>query len=403
MVDWRKNLWALAFGVMISSSSYTMVIPFLPVFLLELGVTSGQVNLWSGVLFAASFFVSALMAPYWGRCADRTGRRRMVMRAGFSLAAVYLLGALVRNPVELLMVRILQGFASGFVPASMAIVASSAPKSELGSSLGFMQTALLLGGIMGPLAGGILSHLFGLRLSFVVSAVIIFAGTLLVRMLVKEPPEFQTVCENSIIEDFKLALRNHRLAKALLLLLIVQVATMILQPLLTLYVAELQGNRAGAVLASGVVYSLSGVAGAIAAPFWGRLGQRQGFLKILIIGFSGAGLFVIGQFLVTDIYGFGLLQFMFGLCIVGVYPAINTIAVSASEPEFQGRTFGLTTTANQLGAMAGPLLGGVVSSWLGIRPVFLLSGGLLVIMGLLVYLDSVQHKFSGQQAEKACR
>lgn len=399
MLEWRKNLWVLAFGAMTASSSYTMVIPFLPVYLLDLGVASAQVNMWSGIVFSVTFLISALMAPYWGRCADRTGRRRMIMRAGFSLAVVYFLGALVRNPVELLIVRILQGFANGFVPASMAIVASSVPADRLGSSLGFMQTALLIGSIMGPLAGGVLSHLFGMRLSFVISAFAILAGTIMVRALVKEPANVQRVSESSIAEDFKLALGNQSLVRMLLLLFIVQVATMILQPLMALYVAELQGSWDGAVLASGIIYSLAGVAGAIAAPLWGRLGQSRGFLKILIIGFLGAGLFVLGQFVVADVYGFSLLQFMFGLFIVGVYPAINTIAVSANEPEFQGRTFGLTTTANQLGSMVGPLLGGVVSSWLGIRPVFLLSGSLLVTVGLLVFLGSLRKKLTGCHAK----
>lgn len=399
MLEWRKNLWVLAFGAMTASSSYTMVIPFLPVYLLDLGVASAQVNMWSGIVFSVTFLISALMAPYWGRCADRTGRRRMIMRAGFSLAVVYFLGALVRNPVELLIVRILQGFANGFVPASMAIVASSVPADRLGSSLGFMQTALLIGSIMGPLAGGVLSHLFGMRLSFVISAFAILAGTIMVRALVKEPANVQRVSESSIAEDFKLALGNQSLVRMLLLLFIVQVATMILQPLMALYVAELQGSWDGAVLASGIIYSLAGVAGAIAAPLWGRLGQSRGFLKILIIGFLGAGLFVLGQFVVADLYGFSLLQFMFGLFIVGVYPAINTIAVSANEPEFQGRTFGLTTTANQLGSMVGPLLGGVVSSWLGIRPVFLLSGSLLVTVGLLVFLGSLRKKLTGCHAK----
>lgn len=399
MLEWRKNLWVLAFGVMTASSSYTMVIPFLPVYLLDLGVDSGQVNMWSGIVFSVTFFISALMAPYWGRCADRTGRRRMIMRAGFSLAVVYFLGALVRTPVELLIMRILQGFANGFVPASMAIVASSVPADRLGASLGFMQTALLIGSIMGPLAGGVLSHLFGMRLSFVISAFAILAGTIMVRALVKEPANVQRVSESSITEDFKLALGNHSLVRMLLLLFIVQVATMILQPLMALYVAELQGSWDGAVLASGIIYSLAGVAGAISAPLWGWLGQSRGFLKILVIGFLGAGLFVLGQFMVADLYGFSLLQFMFGLFIVGVYPAINTIAVSSNEPDFQGRIFGLTTTANQLGSMVGPLLGGVVSSWLGIRPVFLLSGTLLVTVGLVVYLGSLRKRLTGRHAE----
>jgi len=387
MLNWRRNLWTLSFAVMLSGSSYTMVIPFLPLYLLEIGVSPENVTIWSGAIFSVSFLVGAVMAPYWGRQADKTGKRRMIMRAGFSLAIVYFLGAFVRNPVELLIVRILQGFANGFVPASMAVVASSVPADKMGSSLGFMQAALLIGGILGPLIGGGLAHFFGMRLSFVIAAVVIFLATLAVGFFVTEPEKSSTPGESSIKDDLKMAFSNPKLVKMLLLLFTVQVISMILQPLITLYVAQLQGTMEGAVLAAGIVYSLAGVAGAIAAPTWGRSGQKRGFRKIMSIAFLGAGIFNLGQFFVADIYKFAVLQFCFGFFIVGVYPAINTIIVNCTDRNSQGRIFGLTTTANQLGSMIGPLLGGVISSWIGIRPVFLFTGTALLMLGLIIFVS----------------
>lgn len=377
----------LSFAVMLSGASYTMVIPFLPLYLLDIGVSQTEVNMWSGLIFSVTFLVGGLMAPYWGRCADRTGKRRMIMRAGFSLAVVYFLGAFVRNPVDLLIVRILQGFANGFVPASMAIVASSTPKDKMGFSLGFMQTALLIGGILGPLMGGSLSHFFGMRLSFVIAAGIIFLGTIGVGLFVTEPENTDPTCEEgSIIDDLKMAFTNRKLVEMLLLLFGVQMISMMLQPLITLYVAQLQGKMEGVVLTAGIVYSLAGIAGAMAAPTWGKFGQQKGFIKMLIIAFIGAGVFNLGQFFVSTVYQFSILQFLFGLFIVGVYPAINTIAVNSTEQAFQGRIFGLTTTANQLGSMVGPLVGGVISSWLGIGPVYLFTGSSLILIGIIVFL-----------------
>ncbi|AIF49910.1 MFS transporter [Pelosinus sp. UFO1] len=383
-MNWRRNLWVLSIAVMLSGSSYTMVIPFLPLYLLDIGVSQNEVNMWSGVIFSVSFLVAGLMAPYWGRCADKTGKRRMIMRAGFSLSVVYFLGAFVRNPIDLLVVRILQGFANGFVPASMAIVASSTPKDKMGFSLGFMQTALLIGGILGPLAGGGLSHLFGMRLSFVIAAGIIFLGTIGVGMLVTEPENNNPPSEGSITDDLKRAFHNRKLVEMLLLLFSVQMVSMMLQPLISLYVAELQGNMEGVALTAGIVYSLAGIAGAIAAPSWGKVGQRRGFLNILVFAFIGAGVFNMGQFFAGSIYSFSVLQFIFGLFIVGVYPAINTIAVNSTDKAFQGRIFGLTTPANQMGSMVGPILGGFISSWFGIKPVFLFTGSVLILLGLLV-------------------
>ena len=376
---------------MLSSSSYTMVIPFLPLYLLDIGVSQENVTMWSGVIFSVSFLFSAVMAPYWGRCADKTGKRRMIMRAGFSLAIVYFLGAFVRNPVDLLIVRVLQGFASGFVPASMAVVASTVPIDKMGSSLGFMQAALLIGGILGPLLGGGLAHFFGMRLSFVVAAAIIFLTTIAVGLLVAEPENSQRPSsESSISDDFKMAFSNGKLVKMLLLLFAVQMISMTLQPLITLYVAELQGTMEGAVLTAGIIYSLAGVAGAVAAPIWGRVGQRRGFRRILIVAFIGAGIFNMGQFFIADIYRFAVLQFCFGFFIVGVYPAINTIIVNCTDKNSQGRVFGLTTTANQLGCMVGPILGGMISSWIGLRSVFLFTGSALLMLGMIIVVSCYQ-------------
>jgi DHA1 family multidrug resistance protein-like MFS transporter len=382
MLIWQKNLWTLAIAVLLSGSSYTMLIPFLPLYLLDMGVSSANVAMWAGIIFSVTFLVAGVMAPYWGRYADRTGKRRMVMRAGFSLAIVYFLGAFVQSPLELLIVRVLQGFANGFVPASMAIVTSSTPKVKIGYSMGIMQTALVSGGILGPLLGGTLSHFFGMRLSFVIAAVIIFFATLAVGHFVTEPPTTQVSKNSGIREDFKMAWRNRKLRNMLWLLFAVQVVTMTLQPLIALYVAELQGSMEGVALTAGIVYSLAGIAGAIAAPMWGKVGQTRGFMKILSVAFFGAGIFNFGQFFASTIIQFSVLQFLFGLFIVGVFPAINTIAVTGIEANFQGRIFGLMTTANQLGSMVGPLIGGFVSSWIGIKPVFLLTSSLLLLLGL---------------------
>jgi DHA1 family multidrug resistance protein-like MFS transporter len=381
ILNWQRNLWTLSIAVLLSGSSYTMIIPFLPLYLFDLGVGPDKVAMWSGIIFSVTFLVAAVMAPYWGRYADRTGKRRMVMRAGFSLAIVYFLGAFVQDPLELLIVRVLQGFANGFVPASMAIVTSSTPKARLGYSMGVMQTALVSGGILGPLLGGTLSHFFGMRLSFVIAAVIIFFATLAVGRFVTEPSSAQVSKNGSILEDFKMAWCNHKLRNMLMLLFAVQLVTMTLQPLIALYVAELQGSLEGVALTAGIVYSLAGIAGAIAAPTWGKVGQTRGFMKILSIAFFGAALFNFGQFFASSIVQFSVLQFLFGLFIVGVFPVINTIAVTGIATNFQGRIFGLMTTANQLGSMVGPLIGGFVSSWIGIKPVFLLTSSLLLMLG----------------------
>lgn len=370
---------------MLCGSSYTMIIPFLPIYLLELGVDHADVKIWSGIIFSATFLVAALLAPYWGRKADKYGKKRMIMRAGVSLSVCYFAGGFVHNAFELLAVRILMGIANGFVPAAMAIAASTSPPAKLGVSMGVMQAGLVVGGIIGPLLGGVLSHVFGMRLSFVVAAVGVFLATIAVLSLVSEPALPPAEAKGSLWQDLRAAFANRTLMLMLLLSFAVQSAANTLQPLITLYVAELQRSFEGVVLTAGVVYSLAGVASAIAAPLWGRLGQNRGFSTLIVVSLVGAGMFNCSQFWAANIFQFGLLQFFYGFFIVGVFPAMNTLALNSAEGNFQGRVFGLTTSANMLGSMAGPLLGGFLSSWFGIQPIFLFTGGILMLLGFIMH------------------
>lgn len=382
---WRRNLWVLTIAVMLCGSSYTMIIPFLPIYLLELGVAHDAVKMWSGIIFSVTFLVAALLAPYWGRMADRSGKRRMIMRAGISLAICYLAGAFVRNELELFALRVLMGIANGFVPAAMAIAATTSPPEKLGFSMGIMQAGLVVGGIIGPLLGGILSHIFGMRLSFVIAAVGLFFATTAVLLLVHEPAIPRQEKAGSLRQDLRTAFANRTLTLMLVLSFAVQAAANTLQPLITLYVAELQHTFEGVVLTSGFVYSLAGLASAIAAPIWGRIGQSRGFASLIVTSLLGAGIFNLGQFWAADIIQFGLLQFFYGLFIVGVFPAMNTLSLNSADANFQGRIFGLTTSANQLGSMAGPLVGGFLSSWIGIGPIFLVTGGMLIALACMMH------------------
>lgn len=384
MERWKRELAILWFSVLLSSASYTMIVPFLPLYLLELGVSEQAAPLWSGVIFSVTFLVGAILAPYWGARSDRHGQRKMVIRAGVSLAAVYFLGAWVRNPYELFAMRVLQGVASGFLPAALTMVASTVPRERMGWALGIMHTASSSGSILGPLLGGVWSHYYSMRMSFVAAAVVVFAATMGVRYFVQEREIAESQKRGDILADMRAAAANRILLVMLGILLAVQMTVMIRQPLISLYVKDLTGSLEGAALYSGIVFSLPGVAGILAAPLWGELGQRRGFLLLLLIALLGTGLTNLLHLAIGSLWEFGVLQFLFGLFLAGAYPLINAIAMKYTDETFRGRMFGLTTTANQLGQMAGPLIGGVANSWLGIPVIFAWSGGILIAAALVV-------------------
>ena len=305
-----------------------MLIPFLPMYLTrELGVDAASVNIWSGVVFSSTFLVSAVMAPIWGRMADRRGKRLMAIRASLLLSISYFLGGIVTSPLQLTFMRMFQGFASGLWPMELAIMTIYAPPKKLGICLGIMQGALTAGGIIGPLFGGILAEVFGMRMSFFLAAAALFLNFIVLVFFIKEPPtDTATGTDSPDAEGDKISLWKIPVIRLMLVsAALVQVVILIVQPILTTYISHLAGNLDNLVFISGLIFSLGGFSSAITALLWGRFGQHQGFVKALRLSLILAGIFFFVQAIPNTLYAFAASQFAIGLFFSGIYPSINAI------------------------------------------------------------------------------
>lgn len=389
-MNWKAVLAILTCNVVLMSASYTMLIPFLPMYLInELGVTSDNVNMWSGIIFSVTFIVSAVMAPIWGKLSDKKGRKPMAVRAGVGLAITYFICGIVSSPIQLMFARILQGFAAGLWPAELAIMSSYAPKEKLGFCMGVMQGALTAGGVIGPLLGGVLASVFGMRVSFFISAGALALITLITLIFIKEPPrEAKTPEQLALAKEAEKVnlLKVPMIRRMLECAVVIQMAILILQPILTLYVAELHHSMDNVIMLSGMVFSLGGFAGAISAPLWGRYGQSHGFFRTMCITLAGTGFILIIQSIPGTLTPFAILQFVCGLFYAGVYPSINSILVKKSPAEQRGRIFGLMFAAQQIGSTIGPLVGGFIGTFFGLKFVFIFAGILMFITSALMYL-----------------
>lgn len=386
-VNWKFCLAILTCNVVFMSSSYTMLIPFLPMYLTrELGVDAASVNIWSGVVFSSTFLVSAVMAPIWGRMADRRGKRLMAIRASLLLSISYFLGGIVTSPLQLTFMRMFQGFASGLWPMELAIMTIYAPPKKLGICLGIMQGALTAGGIIGPLFGGILAEVFGMRMSFFLAAAALFLNFIVLVFFIKEPPtDTATGTDSPDAEGDKISLWKIPVIRLMLVsAALVQVVILIVQPILTTYISHLAGNLDNLVFISGLIFSLGGFSSAITAPLWGRFGQHHGFIKALRLSLVLAGIFFFVQAIPNTLYAFAASQFAIGLFFSGIYPSINAILAEKTSANIKGRVFGLMFSAQQVGAMGGPILGGVIATFLGMKYVFLAAGALLLFISLAV-------------------
>jgi len=178
---WRTTLYVAWIAQAVSTMGFTFVLPFLPLYLRELGIADGEsVVMWAGLLVAATPVTMAIFSPIWGALADRYGRKIMVERAMFGGAVLLALMGLVQNVHQLLALRLLQGAVTGTVTALVALVSTTSPPQKSGYSQGMMRMAFFCGVAVGPIVGGAVSDSFGYRFSFLVAGVLIFAGGLLV-------------------------------------------------------------------------------------------------------------------------------------------------------------------------------------------------------------------------------
>ena len=383
-MSWKILLAMMVTFALMMSSSYTMLIPFLPIYMQsELGATADNVSLWSGVTYAITFAISAFVSPIWGKLSDKMGKKPMIIRASFLLAITYFLGGIVRTPFELFLVRAFQGIASGLWPACLVMMSACVPKNKIGISMGLMQSANICGGIIGPLLGGILATAFGMRNSFYVGAVALSLLTVTTILFIKEPPvapekEINKAQNTSYLTFIK----DKNILILLLCVCMTNLVILQIQPIVSLYVQQLSHNSDKAVLLTGFIMSLGGIAGALASPLWGKTGQKVGFYKTITLAFISAGLLMSLQGVPNSLVLFGLMQFLCGLGFSGIFPSANSILVLLTPPSSRGMGFGSLFSAQMIGGALGPVIGGVIVSFMSFNTVYIISGSILFVIGI---------------------
>ncbi|OMF03504.1 MFS transporter [Paenibacillus amylolyticus] len=378
MPQWKRNLYILWFGLFFNHMAYSLSVPFFPIFLQnDLGIQSG-LEAWSGISISISFLISGLCAPFWGSLADKYGSKLMLVRSGVGLGIAHLANFFVYDPYTFIAVRVFQGLMAGFHPASITLIGTNTPEKQVGYALGVISTASAAGGILGPLAGGVLSHWIGLRGCFIASAVITLLAALMV-LGVKESRQARTIVPTRIIGDLKRAASTPGLIRIYSLILLVSTSVLIIEPVLTLYVVQIGGDVGSATLSAGIVFSAIGVATVIMGPRWGKIGGRIGYEKTLFIGLIGGGIGSLLQMTANNLIYFGSLRFVYGLFFAAVYPALNALIIKYADHDFRGRAVSLSQTASQFGIVLGPLIGGLLGGWIGIPFIFLFTG--IVLLG----------------------
>ncbi|WP_414163406.1 multidrug efflux MFS transporter MdtG [Superficieibacter sp. BNK-5] len=379
-INWKRNLTVTWFGCFLTGAAFSLVMPFLPLYVEQLGITDhSALNMWSGLVFSITFLFSAIASPLWGGLADRKGRKIMLLRSALGMAIVMLLMGMAQNIWQFLILRALLGLLGGFIPNANALIATQIPRNKSGWALGTLSTGAVSGALLGPLAGGLLADSYGLRPVFFMTAGVLFLCFLLTLFYIHE--QFVPVAKKEMLNARQViaSLKSPRLVLSLFITtLIIQVATGSIAPILTLYVRELAGNVSNIAFISGMIASVPGVAALLSAPRLGKLGDRIGPEKILIAALVVSVLLLIPMSFVQTPLQLGILRFLLGAADGALLPAVQTLLVYNSTNQIAGRIFSYNQSFRDIGNVTGPLIGAAVSASYGFRAVFLVTAGVVL-------------------------
>ena len=383
-MPWVVTLTILVASAFLMDMSFTMITPFLPVYLSSaLGAKASEVDMWSGAVFAVTFFVSGLLGPVWGVLADRKSRKLMALRASIGLTISYALCGIVQTPMQLFAARFFQGLCAGLYPALLALLAASIPARKTGLSMGLMQGGMTVGAVVGPFVGGVLADYFGMRESFFVASFALGLISLLIGFCIKEKPRTVKVTSRNWF-DWSV-LRQPAIFKMLIACAVIHASLFSAQPILPLYIAQLQGSMDNIMMLSGTIFSVCAISIMIASPILGAAGQRFGFLKVLSCSLFFAGLLISAQVLGRTPFEFGVWRFIAGFAIAGLIPLVNSIISTECPPDKKGEVFGFNFLTGHAGMALGPFAAGALSGWFGYQAVIVASG--LILFPLIVYLN----------------
>lgn len=382
---WRRNLAVCVFGSFTTLIAMTLLLPFLPLYVAQLGVQDASaVVQWSGVAFGATFFTAALTAPLWGRLGDRYGRKLMLIRASLGMAIAMSLIGLAQDVYQLVALRLLAGLLGGYASGSTILVATQTPKGRSAWALGTLASGVMAGNVAGPLIGGMLPPLIGIRGTFLLAGGVIFIAFLATAFLLKEEPRTRSNAAAVTVSAAELAPVVKRqvwimYATAAMLMF----ATLSIEPIITVYLQALGAEPL--TLMAGLAMAATALGSILAAPRVGKLADQVGHWKTVAACLALAAATVVPQAVLTNSWQLIGWRFVMGLALGGLLPCVAAIIRHSVPNALAGRMLGYSTSAQYTGQVLGPLAGGFIAGHIGMRAVFALTALLMMITAGMVF------------------
>ena len=387
MINWKKNLyvmWICQFLAMVGMSS---IVPFLPLFIRELGTTSiEETSKWSGLVFAGPFFVSLFLSSVWGNLGDKYGRKIMTIRATFGLAIAQVLIGFSQDINQLFIARMLQGGLSGFLPAAMALIASNTPEEKTGYALGILQSSTAAGTVLGPLLGGVIADFLSFRaVFFVVAGLLAIVGVAII-LFVKEDKLEQSKNDYSFVDNWKFVLSNKKFLIPSLLIMLTALGISFVRPIFVLFVETLEIDHSYLPTITGALYSIVGIFSIFSAYWWGKHVEKFGLAKSLFIASLVTAIMYFLHSIIKNPYYLIPVRTLLGFGYGAIAPLLFTRISNQVAKERRGGVMGIGSSFQVMGNLIGPLFGGYAGAVIGFQFSFLITGGIFLVISLVSLL-----------------
>ena len=389
METWKRTVYISLVCVFCIAFGVSQLAPILPLYFHDLGVqTPEAMSLWSGLATGATYIIVCIAAPFWGRIADKRGRKITLIRSSFGMALCNILIAFQTTPEGVVLIRLIQGLVSGFYSASITLIASESPIERTGWALGLLASANLAGSLIGPLLGGYIADTVGIRNDFIIVGIIMSLAGLLAAVFIHEDYKPKANVEKLSISKLKEQIPEFNSVIALCVAsFIYAICIMSLQPVISVYIKGIvPSDTENLAFIAGAVFSAMGLAQLMSSSPLGKLVDKIGPRKVLVISLIYVGILNIPQAYVSDVYQLAIIRFLQGFGLGGMLPALNTYLSSKTPREFTGQVFSYNQSCLFFGYFLGSVGGASLMAWLGFTTLFWVSGGLFIISALWIGL-----------------
>ena len=387
METWKRTVYISLVCVFCTAFGVSQLAPILPLYFHDLGVqTPEAMSLWSGLATGATYIIVCLVAPFWGRVADKKGRKITLIRSSFGMALCNILIAFQTTPEGVVLIRLVQGLVSGFYSASITLIASESPIERTGWALGLLASANLAGSLIGPLLGGYIADTVGIRNDFIIVGTLMGLAGVLATIFIHENYVPQPNPEKLSLRKLKEQIPEFNSIVALCVAsFIYAICIMSLQPVISVYIKGIvPSDTENLAFIAGAVFSAMGIAQLMSSSPLGKLVDKIGPRKVLVVSLIYVGILNIPQAYVSDVYQLAIIRFLQGFGLGGMLPALNTYLSSKTPREFTGQVFSYNQSCLFFGYFLGSVGGASLMAWLGFTTLFWVSGGLFIISALWI-------------------